>query len=164
MTCDAARAHMVEAVLGAPAAGFTPESLDDEVRSHLAGCEDCREFLKDLVAMNKMAGAERSHAESQVAALVESRLSLPAIDSAIEEGLKRRESAARPRGASLLENLAFLAFAAVVLTLQVSLLTRLRPEVVIGVEAGLNWLAPLTLYIIYRLDRRLSRREEEGSR
>ena len=164
MTCDDARARMVETVLGAPAEGLTAESLDAETRAHLDDCQECREFLRDLVAMNKMAAVESTGAEGNAEELIESRLSLPAIESAIEEGLAGRDSVKARKGASLMENLAFLLFALSVLAVQVSLFIRLRPEVVLGLEAGLNWLAPFAFYIIYRLDRRSSRREEEGSR
>lgn len=163
MTCEEARARIAQAVLGPEAAGCGTGSLDPETRSHLSGCEECREFLKDLTAMSAMALDEKSATEEATRDLIESRLALPAIESAIEEGLARRDSGARHKGASFMENLAFVLFAIAVLTAQVAIFVRLSPVAVLGLEAGLNWLAPFIFYAIYRLDRRRGR-EEEGSR
>ncbi len=126
--------------------------------------DEDRAFLEDQAKIQSIAERARDKVEGRIRERVESRLSMPAIEAAIDEGLARREALSGRGGASLWENIAFLAFAAVVLAIQTVVLLRLRPAVFLGLEAGLNWLAPFVFYVIFRLDRRAVRRREEARR
>lgn len=165
--CLDAEAQIVEAILETPKndRGFRIEQLDSKTREHLDVCHRCRAFLKDLLELQETVVLDRKTAHDRGKELVEARLALPAIQSAIDQGLERRTAAHRRKGASLAENLAFAAFAFLVLLAQAFTLTRLRPEVALGLEAGLNWLAPLVFYVIFRLDQRRTVRaaQAEGS-
>ncbi|MGE5579092.1 MAG: hypothetical protein ACM3WU_03520 [Bacillota bacterium] len=165
--CLDAEARIIEAVLDTPKddGGFKIDLLDSKTREHLDVCDRCRAFLKDLLELQEAVVLDRETAHDRGRELVEARLALPAIQSAIDQGLERRNAAYRQKGASLAENLAFAAFAFLVLLVQAFTLTRLRPEVALGLEAGLNWLAPFVFYVIFRLDQRRTARaaQAEGS-
>lgn len=140
--CEAVRGRLIDAAMSAE--GFTEGSLDDSTRSHLAECAECRAFLDQILAMKRLAAEEASVAEPD----------MRAIHAAIDEGMAR----AAPTGATLVEKVAFLLFALVLVTAQVLLLRRLRPIGVLALEAGLNWVAPFVFYIVFRLDRRARRK------
>ena len=163
-TCAGIRSRLLDSVIGAPASGFKSESLDPEIRAHLDACDECSAFRDELLCIQKTAEQARMAAESTLGERAKSSSAMQTIWSAIDEGLERREALPRRKGSLLVENLAFLTFALAVLFAQAMVLLRLKPAVVIGLEAGLNWLAPFIFYVIFRLDRRPARRGGEGLR
>lgn len=162
--CAKVRARIIDAVVGSPKSEFDMLALEPYVAAHLANCAGCAEFLADLVSIQRMAERDRTASENDARRRLEVPPSGSFIDTAIDEGLTRKERLPGWKGASLLENVAFLAFAILILSLQFTLFSRLRPEVVLGVEVALNWLAPFAFYAIYRLDSKTARGGEEDLR
>jgi predicted anti-sigma-YlaC factor YlaD len=158
--CEDVRAALTDAAMGA--AGFSPGSVDPEIRAHLRECQQCQAFLDDVVRLKQAAAEAYASAEAEVE--VKSENVARAIEMAIDDGLARRHAWAAKRGReNLLERAAFLAFAAVVLAVQALLFRDMRVTWFLVLEAGLNWLAPL-VFLIATLFWRPARQRREGVR
>lgn len=159
--CEGIRAGLIDAVMGP--GEFRPDSLDLELRVHPEGCAECRAFLDDIIDLKQAANQGYAAAEAEIE--VKSGQVTQAIQAAVEEGLARREAERARRGsASLLERVGFLVFAAAVLAVQTLLFRKMRLSWFLALEAGLNWVAPIALYVAVALFWRPARQRREEVR
>lgn len=157
--CESVRGRLIDAVMGDRL--FDEASLDEATRSHLAECPECRAFLDQLLAVQRLAAEAYREMGADVEEAAQAEPDMRAIEAAIDEGMARAAGfavspmeASKRAGASLLERVAFLLFSLVVVGSQFLLMRRLGPVIVLALQAGLNWVAPFVLYAVYALNKR----------
>lgn len=152
------------------------EALPPEVRDHLKICPECRQFFAEVktarrLALSATVDTDVTEAETRLAVERAMRtaetIQVSAITEAATQEAPRREAPAHetpvheapthetatPLLPTPMEKAGFALMALGILGVQALLAAALRPAGFVALEIFLNWMAPFTFYIIFRLNR-----------
>lgn len=173
MSCEDVRAMAIDTCW--ETGGDEPTVLPGILQSHLKECSGCREFLNDLVALRRMCAAADEEPAVDLGAIQKALLHArfgttvdrlgrhPAkvfvrsqLGAQNDAGFGDRPGpdAGMERGASLLEKLAFMGFAAAVAVLQGAVARWLQPGRFLMFTAVLWSLMPWAFLLVFLVDRR----------